>query len=128
MNFTSDRDDSEVVPEGTKVEFTCTVEADPVPMIEIYSDDGTSIATASVAGTELKLEVTLTQEQHQLGYFCRMTGTDPGNSVDSSSIIYSVECKKNFHCYLVLHSILKLSEESSQCIPVKNTLFLKFNL
>ena len=90
----SDIPSGTTVADGTLVQFICTVDSNPAPILSLYSVSGPQSTLLGTSGEEshsYALSVVLDRELHKTNIVC---STD--TSQTSQSKMYYVECKYIF--------------------------------
>ena len=96
MNFTTNTSTGTDQSEGTLVEFTCAVDANPAPMLSVWTrdEDGTEEKIFEQTSAELTFDasVHLTKQHHGIIFFCRAVGSSYTLTSDTT-YMYNVKCK-----------------------------------
>ena len=94
ITISSDSTLSEI-EENTEVQFTCTTDAYPQPVLTLWSTDGDQeyqVSAQEMPSSPLTAGLNLRRQHNQVSFFCRAQAPDQSYTLDSEKLTYSVKC------------------------------------
>ena len=96
VDFTAVPDDSQAQSIDTDVQFTCNVDANPLPSLNMWING----QQASDGGNQMRLslnkQIRLTKDHNGVDFQCKAVHRDPAATTSSDILTYDVTCKSGF--------------------------------